>query len=143
MFKTEERVIGASTYMVSQLGAIAGRAAFLRLVKALGPALGGLVSAGGKLRGDIDFGDLISRVQLSEGDLSYFCDLFAQKTFVKLEDGKMPRLDNVFDAHFAGKYMDLVQWLAFCVKVNFADFFGDLGQSGPAPPSKPAVTAPS
>ena len=71
---------------------------------------------------DFDLGDLFTRLTLDEEDLTYFCDAFAEKTFVVQPDGKMPRLDNVFDAHFAGHYIDLVQWLAFAVRVNFADF---------------------
>jgi hypothetical protein len=126
MFKTEEKKIGDCTYRVSQVGAIAGRAAFLKLVKAAGPLLGGMVDKKGKVSGDFDLGSMFEKVNLTESDLTYFCDLFSEKTFVVLPDGKTPRLDapGFFDSHFAGRYLEMVQWLAFCVGVNFAGFFG-------------------
>ena len=97
-FKTESKTIGGLEYRVSQLGAIKGRAAFLRLVRCLGPMLGGLVSKDGKVKSkDFDIGELFAKMTIEEQDLTYFCDLFAEKTFVVLEDNKMPRLDNVFD----------------------------------------------
>ena len=140
MFKCESKKIGACEYRVTQLGAVAGRGAFLRLVRALGPMLAGLATAGGK----VDLGEVFGRLELSEADLTYFCDLFAEKTFVMLPDGKMPRLDKCFDEHFAGSYLFMVQWLAFAVKVNFADFFGDALTGPPSPPvdaSKPQVAS--
>ena len=140
-FKTEEKKIGPCTYKVTQLGAIKGRAAFLRLVKVLGPMLGGAVDQDGKVRDkDFDLGKLFASMTLDEDDLTYFCDLFGERTFVVKPDGKMPRLDNVFDEHFAGQYIDMVQWLAFAVKVNFADFFDVAVSAVPAPASIAAQT---
>ena len=142
--KTEEKQIGACIYRVSQLGAIKGRAAFLRLVKALGPIAGGLVDAKGKQAASLDLGDLMARLTLTEDDLTFFCDLFAEKTFIVKSDGKTPRLDHCFDDHFAGRYLEMIQWLAFAVQVNFADFFGAAlnaasGQASPSAPTEPAA----
>ena len=141
MFNAETKKIGGCEYKVTQLGAVKGRGAFLRLVKCLGPMLAGLAGKGGKVA-DIDVGALFSRLDLTEDDLTFFCDTFAEKTFVTLPDGKMPRLDKVFDEHFAGSYSYMVQWLAFAVKVNFADFFDGLS-SAPASPPDTASSQPA
>jgi hypothetical protein len=140
MFKTEERVIGGLTYKVSQLGAIKGREAFLRLFKCLGPMAGTLAN-----KGEVDLATALQRLEMTAGDLAYFCDLFAEKTFVVLEDKRAPRLDNVFDTYFAGKYLDMVQWLAFAVEVNFRDFWGAAKEraAAAAPPSEPMPPEPN
>ena len=141
-FKTESKIIGGLEYKVSQLGAIKGRTAFLRLVKALGPVVGGLVDPKGAPRQSLDLADMFGKLALTDADLTYFCDIFSEKTFV-VKGSQMPRLDNVFDDHFAGRYLDMVQWLAFCVQVNFADFFGGalIAAVDPASPSAPTQPA--
>ena len=142
MFSAEVKKIGGCEYKVTQLGAIKGRGAFLRLVRCIGPVFAELAGKSGKGAKDIDIGALFSRLELSEDDLTFFCDTFAEKTFVTLPDGKMPRLDKVFDEHFAGSYSYMVQWLAFAVKVNFADFFDGLS-SAPASPPDTASSQPA
>jgi hypothetical protein len=133
--RTESKVIGGVEYRVTQLGAIMGRAVFLRLVKAIGPVLASLASkegtlsalvkGGGKVDTTVDFGEILSHLNLSEDDAKYLCDAFAEKTFVVEAPDKMPKLSNVFDEHFAGRYAAMGQWIAFCVKLNYADFFSD------------------
>ncbi len=142
MFKTDSKTIGGLEYRVSQLGAVKGRAVFLRIVKLVGPAIASVVKGGKIDMKNVDLGDLFKRVELTEEDLTFFCDAFAEKTFVVLPDKKAPRLDHVFDAHFAGKYGDMMQWLVFCVSVNFADFFvaAEL-DAAEANASAPTVTA--
>ena len=119
MFKFEKKKIGAHTYYVTQLNALVGRKALVRLAKFLGPAL---ASAG---KGNVT--DALASVaeNLSEVDVEYFCDLFAEKTVVtggKYDEGE-PDLHLIFDEHFAGEYLEMVQWLAFAFQVNFASFF--------------------
>lgn len=104
--KTEERVIGDDTLEVTQLGAIKGRAVFVRVLKVIGPALTGKDMAG------IFAG-------LNEEDVTYLCDAFAPMTLVK---GK-GQLDKIFDVYFAGRFLEMFQWLAFCIELNFASFF--------------------
>lgn len=143
MLRAEERDIGGLKYKITQLGAVKGRAVALRLVKAIGPAFASLAGKG-KLEEALP--GLFANLSLDENDLTYFCDAFAEKTFVFTADGKMPRLDNVFDVHFAGKYRDMMGWLIACVEVNYSDFFRGLpveGKSVVSPPDVPTPTAPS
>jgi hypothetical protein len=117
-FKVEKKKIGRHTYYVTQLNALVGRKALVRLAKFLGPALAAAT------KGDVT--DALARVaeSLSEDDFEYFCDLFAEKTVVTggEYDGE-PDLHLIFDEHFAGEYLEMVQWLAFAFQVNFASFF--------------------
>lgn len=123
--KTESKVIDGIEYKVSQLGAQVGQEALLRLVKCGAAGFGALFEQGAS---PASFAYAIDRLSLTSADLAYFTKLFAEKTFVVLEDGKMPRLDLAYDMHFAGKYWALAQWLKFAMEVNFTDFFlGALG----------------
>lgn len=133
--KTQEREIDGVKYRVTQLGAVDGRAVLLRLLKAFGPSAAAML-------GD-NIAEAVAKLNLSEDDLSYFCQQFGQKTFVVLGD-KTPRLDNVFDEHFAGRYRAMILWLGFAVEVNFADFLSDkaaamLAGIAAAPQSEPAA----
>lgn len=119
LFKTEEKVIGAYTYKVTQLDAITGRRAFTRMMKVVGPALGG--SSEGL---ETFFSSL------AEDDMDHFCNLFAKMTTVSggdLREGAEPQLSDVFMYHFAGRYLEMVEWLVFAFKVNFASFFAGAG----------------
>jgi hypothetical protein len=122
MFKTESKVIGGLEYKITQLGVDAGLDVGMTLVRALGPALLAMMS--GNSLATVDKGalsDAIGRIESSE--LKKVCRAFAEKTFVILPETKqMPRLDNVWDTHFAGRYRALIDWLVACVAVNFPDF---------------------
>jgi hypothetical protein len=109
--------IGAHDYTVEPHGAIKGRAILLRLAKVVGPALSGVTKD--------NWGDKLSQLfgNLSEDDLTFFCNEFAAKTMVSTPDGGQLLLSKVFDVHFQDAYLELLQWLGFCVEVNFGGFF--------------------
>lgn len=124
-FKSEAKQIGAYTYKVTQLDAIRGRRAAVRLGKVIAPAL------------DADsisvdsIGKMLAKAlgSLTEDDFDYFCDLLSAQTSVKGPGFKgEPQLADVFATHFADRYADMVQWLAFALKVQFGSFFGENGQ---------------
>ena len=119
-FKTEEKRIGEFTYRVTQLDAITGRGAFTRLMKVGGPAIAKLDEGVGAA-----FGELCTRLEVE--DVHYFCDLFAKQTEVVQPDGKAPQLSDIFLFHFAGRYLEMMQWLTFAMKANFGSFFGGAG----------------
>jgi hypothetical protein len=54
------------------------------------------------------------------------CKAFAEHTTLRKSDGKEPVLSNVFDEHFSGDYLALVEWFAFCVEHNYANFWTGL-----------------
>lgn len=54
------------------------------------------------------------------------CKAFADHTMLRKEDGKEPELSDVFEDHFAGNYLDMMEWFAFCVEHNYANFWAGL-----------------
>lgn len=65
---------------------------------------------------------------VDQSTLDEFTAELAAVSEVKLH-GKWHPLPNAFDSHFMGKLPSLLQWLAFAVQVNFANFLegsGDL-----------------
>jgi hypothetical protein len=95
---------------------LTGRKVFARLAKTLGPAaVKGL--------------DVAKALESLEEDFEFLCDTFAKHTAVTGGDygSKAPQLDSIFDAHFVAKYPEMLQWLVFCLEVNFAGFFPGLG----------------
>lgn len=122
MVETKEKTIEGTTYRVRQLDAVKGRKVVARLIRLLSNAAAG---------GD----DALSKIfaSVTEEDMDYFCDVFAASTDVNYE-GKWPCLKDVFGLHFAGKYGEMMQWLLFCVEVNFGNFLGE---------TKPATESPA
>lgn len=142
MFATETKQIGSYKYTVTQLDALKGRRAFTRLMRIAGPALGELAGA------KTDIGSAIEKLveRLSEDDVDHFCDLFAKVTSVSGGDfeNRSPQLDTIFAKHFAGQYLELVQWLVFCFQVNFSGFFaGAASLASQAAQQERASTSPS
>lgn len=128
MFEQKSTRIGAYSYKVTQLDAVTGRRAFTRLFKIAGPAMAQLENGmnekalGGALT------ELVTR--LESADIDYFCDTFAEVT--EVSGGKYtkasPQLNEVFSVHFASSYLEMFQWLVFCMQVNFSSFFVGVGQ---------------
>ncbi len=123
--KTEERKLGDHVYVVSQFGALQGRAVLFRLTKMLGPALAGILKDG---LSEAGFGAALSGWAASANveDFTWLCDQFAEVSQVKQPTSSglpivLP-LGKVFDDHFVGHYSEMLKWLAFAIMVNFADF---------------------
>lgn len=123
--ETQTKVIGESSYTVTQMPAKTGRKIFARLMNILAPALKALPTEGAASA--VDWGGflagLLGNPEL-EHHLDYFCDSFAAFTLVTTGTSTQPlHKEGVFDIHFAGKYADMVQWLRFSFEVNLGDFF--------------------
>jgi hypothetical protein len=93
--------IGEHEYTVTPLGAIRGSQVLVRVLKIVGPLFTSK--------------DLSA---LQESDMDYMREVFAPLSTVNIE-GKEPLLKDVFDAHFVGKYDEMIGWLMFCLEVNF------------------------
>jgi hypothetical protein len=135
-----EKQIGEYRYLVTLLGAKAGRSMLVRLTKLLGPAtasfLEGVLHAKGGLTASLALGasDAIREVtqRLSEADLVIISDELARFTAVVIDAEHQPQLDKIFDDHFAGRYGEMLAWLAFALEANFTSFF-DGARSGSTP----------
>lgn len=128
--QTERKTIGKTTYIVTQMGALAGRSVLFRLTKLLGP-VSGAIGAGG---GDVEkmlLGALESwSATAKEEDFLHLCDAFITDTMIELPltTGAMlsQKLTDHFNDHFAGHYGDMMLWMVFAIKVNFATFLGEI-----------------
>jgi hypothetical protein len=126
-----EKVIGEHTYKVTLLGAKAGRAMSIRIVKLMGPTLSSFVEgvAGGKGGGEqslaLGASEAVREValRLTEADCASIMDELAKFTTVALDPAHEPRLFDIFDDHFAGHYDCMLAWVAFALEANFKSFF--------------------
>lgn len=112
-------VIGEYSYEVKALDAVTGRKAFVKLVNMLGPSFkDGMDDAA-------VFAELAHTIKPE--DMDHFCKLFGARTEVSgpgIAEGSTRTLTEVFFMeHFASNYFDMLEWLAFCLKVNFESFF--------------------
>lgn len=125
---THDFTVGGVRYSTTVLGAIKGRALYLRLLKAVGPALPKLAGLSENPEESL-LGALSGILQGLDCDLlDALCTEFAAVTVMPSDDGtKRVPLGPVFDIHFAGKYQHMVGWLVECVKLNgFVDFLAEI-----------------
>lgn len=134
--KVKSEAIDGFTYEVTQLGATDGQRLLVKLSKILLPAVGALVKGSDAKIADMDLAsvDIDSAAKALAASLSPDeFDAIAASMSASTEiwgpgfgdaGAPMPRH---FDEHFAGRYVAMLKWLAFALKVNFADFFDGKG----------------
>jgi hypothetical protein len=142
----QERMIGGRTYRVSLMGTRQGRSVFLRFLTSLAPVLAAVqaaVQATGKEAEATGQEERITILATALGaldrentdkDLDHVEAAFAEVTQVGTEaeynGGPVMtwnKLGADYDRHFAGRYVDYLAWLQFCVEVNFLGFLGARG----------------
>ena len=130
------REIDGHVYTCTQLGFSDARGVLTLLTKKVMPglalglagAVSGLQKDGAKGLGDLDFGEVAEGVlrlvkDLDEADLVALEERFGKTCTVQV-DGRAPVLTKEnLGPHFQGKLLSYFKWLAFCVEVNYADFF--------------------
>lgn len=132
MLESQEKKIGEIMYRVTQLPALPGRKLLVRLYKTLGPTIGaalkGLPDSGSSVSlGSLEsssIGDALTALahDLTEDDLEYVVTTLTGTTEFSRETNKWLPLRNELDDHWAGKYLQMFQWIAFGLQVNYADF---------------------
>jgi len=138
-FETIRREIDGRCFEIRVMPAKRGRKALLRLGKRLAPSLAALLD-GAKVGAeqelslmDVDISSALKQLgqDIEEGDMDFFCDLFAEFTEVELEagSGKLVPLARHFDLAFARQYQTMMKWLWACLEVNFGGFFEGQGSS--------------
>jgi len=124
-----EKTIGDEVYSTWPMAAGKGREALLRLIGIVSPLAGKAISGGSKLEA---FGSMLQALPsvLGADDVKYFCETFGPYSRV-IKDGKaIPLVLATQDEHFAGRYTEMTEWLAFCIEVNFGPFFRGLIAKG-------------
>lgn len=121
--KVEEKTIGRYRYEVKQLGSKAGNDLLVRLGKVLG-AGAALALMGGKASFR-DAGLAIAGIseRLSTEEFEHFCNVLGSSSRVVVNDRFEDMTPSFRDLHFAGEYMEQMDWLRFALEVNFKSFF--------------------
>lgn len=148
--ETKSKEIGdrGYTYHVTELPAKKGRALLVRLIKTLGPVFGQLISGmkpqgpkapklpspankAGAALASIN-GQAISRAlaelasRLTEAELEHVCLVLGEHTEISDQenpDNRKKLTPGAQEFHFAGRYLEMFEWIGFGLEVNYADFF--------------------
>lgn len=124
MRKVQEKKIGLASYKVQQFGALRGQNLLLRISAMVGPAIGR--SASGDA-GNLALGPFVEEffAHFETDKVEAILSEFATGTQVFNGKGWSP-LSDCYDEHFAGNYLELVQWFRFALEVNYSDFLSEL-----------------
>lgn len=123
MLKTKDVVVDGVKYSFTQLGAVNGRKLWLKLLKALAPAIADL--AGMESLDEKAIGAVVTLVQgLDESTHELLCEELGKSC--RFHEGEnRPLVSDFFDFHFAGRYWQMELWIVEGVTFNFASFLGD------------------
>jgi len=126
MREPQKKTIDGVTFEVTPLGYSTGRKAFVRLSKAVGPALAEAAGGGPDPDMAAALGSLVQNVE--DDDLEWFADVLGKTTRFSSDGGdKWPFLTEANrEVLFSGRIFLFFQWLAFALEVNFSDFLSFL-----------------
>lgn len=126
--KQETEQIGEVQFRVTQEGFASGRAVFVRVARALGPALSALAT------NNLEAAAKHAVENLNDADLEFLADRLGASTQFSTDGGvRWPFLGKAErEELFAGNLYLFFQWLFFALRVNYADFFDALS-ARPAP----------
>jgi hypothetical protein len=128
--RTQSKEIGGILYEVTPLPFGVGQKALVRLVKLASPVLSALLAEGGNkaLAGAAAIKQLPG--VLTEEDLAYFAKTFGTASKYQNDNAMIPLVVQNQELHFAGRYSEFFDWIAFSIEVNYGSFFGDLMRRG-------------
>lgn len=135
MLDTRTKKIGEYEYQVRQLTAPIGRKLLVRLFKVLGPSISaGLSSLPDDEGKELSLGDLkanalgdavaILAETITEGELEHVVETLSEATQYSGEPDRWLPLKRDAEFHWAGRFLQMFQWIAFCLEVNYSDFLG-------------------
>lgn len=125
MIETQEKIIGESNYMVTQMPAMRAVKMQARLLKLLGPSFAAMVASGGGENADSCLPVAVSLLT-EKLDEKTFEDLVLQLLQGVRKDGVELSRQKI-DLDFAGKLNELYLVLQYVLEVNFSDFFQEGG----------------
>lgn len=130
MIEAKQFEVDGVTYELTQFGAKKGMAVLAKVTALVGPALGDAVLNDAK--GTLDMGALVSGLTraLGEHDLYATCMEFAELCRFSVDGGSkfvpLAKPAATFDDHFAGRYVQLLEWVRGCFEANYSGFFDEL-----------------
>jgi len=136
MIEAKQFEVDGVQYRLTMFGAKAGQKLLVRVVKVIAPALGqgandvSLGRSGGVELGSVRVAEAVESFcnGVDPAMFAEICESFAAKCEFSTDDGATFRpLGALYDDHFAGRYLALLRWVGESFRVNYADFFGELG----------------
>ena len=133
--ETQDKTFGEITARVEPLGAKKGRRLLVKLSRIVAPALGALVGSGSA----VDLGPAklermatLLATHMHEDDVDALLTTMIPQTRFKKDESSdfVAGTEAIFDLLFAGRYMDQLRFLAFCLEVNYAGFLDEIKESG-------------
>ena len=142
--RRQERVIDEVKYTVAPLPVGVGLKVLDRFKNVVAPLLAAGVKAARNLEEAAADALRALPAQLSADDVEFFQKSFGEGGASYIDGGKIvPLTVEIQGLHFAGNYMALFDWLAFCMEVNFAGFFGELKKRASGALDKVKAKAPT
>jgi hypothetical protein len=122
---TKRVAIDGHDYEITQLGALRGRKLWLKLLHVIAEPLKTLGSL--ETLNEQAFATVIAAALegLDEATVEEFCDTYGASCTVRVGERWPTLTGEVFDQHFARRYVSMSKWLLECTTFNFADFLGD------------------
>lgn len=134
MSRAQQITIRGAEYSVTPLDCETGCLVGIRLAKSLGPAF----DLADKVADKEAFGlEIIKRIPevaktIADDDFKFVFRNFCETTVVTTGEFTLSGREQL-SKHFAAKYAAMLEWLQFCVRVNFPDLLSALGGNGAAP----------
>jgi len=116
-------------YRVALLTAVEGRGIYLRLIKALGPALDAVAQVDGSKDLMLVFAKATVAIvdHLEPSFFDELCGVFGKSSYVQRVGGEDQLKPEVFGIHFAGRYDAMSKWLIECIRANgMLDFLSEI-----------------
>lgn len=123
--QVQEKAIGGYTYKVTPLSSGVSLKVMARVLKMAAPAFADVASlrdaasAVGRLLGGL-------ASDLDESTLEYVTGELAKVTRVDLGNNQVQQLAQVFETHFQGRIVDLLDWLRFAAEVTYGPLLARL-----------------
>jgi hypothetical protein len=137
-FEAKQKEIAGKKFTVSPLPFGRGKAGLLRLLGVIAPSIGDVLARGASVtsllsdaRGAAFIGNALAGLphRLDENTMAWFENEFGSKSKAEVGDVNVEmKLDNqaARDTVFESLgYMAFFEWLAFCLEVNYSNFFSE------------------
>lgn len=125
--REESKQFGEWQIRVRQFGAREGMRVLTRIFNSVGPAIGKAVSAKDDKDTDSSVGEIFNELSaaMDPDTVDYFIGVCAKHSQATQGEKLQNMTDGVMTLCFAGNYMLLFKWLAFCFELNYGSFLED------------------
>ncbi len=127
--RKQTKEIDGVTYEVTPLPFGVGQKTLMRTIKIMSPIMSAMMKGGTQAQG-VALALEALPIALSDADVTYFGETFGKASRYQDGDKWVPLLSSTQELHFAGRYLAFMQWITFCLEVNFKSFFSSMKDGG-------------